>query len=117
MKTLIALLALTFSVNAYAGPKVVYSCISDTDLLVTFNANYGELSVMKKGGEVLVDADDGYDHMAGQLESFPPQPFVSVWHHEETEKVVLSLHAPTPFQPYTGTYVDFDGKSHNLNCL
>lgn len=118
MRTLLSIIVLTFATNAFAdNGSSVYSCITDSDLLVRYNAYYGELTVSDKNGEILVDHDDGHNMQDLQLEVFPVIHQITVWHHEEPDFPVIFLSRRGDSGAYLGKYTDYDGVDHKLTCL
>lgn len=115
MKILIATLILVFSSAAQATQ---YSCLSEDGSLITYNSNYGEISVMAADGTMVVDGDDGFDQKVLSLEVFPPITSIRVHHHEEVDVPVLNIsYLNIHDRPYSGTYYSNDGRALSLKCL
>ena len=133
MKTLIATLALAFAFTAsarslhpdtfnssrlFVTEADVLSCVTEEGHLVKINFNYGEIVEMDQQGNILLDYDDGYDWQSLQLESFPAQESVHVWHHEEPDVTVVSLRKVVGDSgPYKGSYLNTNGETVSMNCL
>lgn len=118
MRQLIALLALTFATNSFAANSSdVLVCKTTQDSMgIEFNFKYGELTVVDKDGNILVE-DDGYNHQLMQLEVFPPIDSLTIWRHEEPETIILSLTRESELEAYRGRYLANDGKVHNVICF
>lgn len=119
MKTLIALLTLTFAINANAGAiDTTLSCLTSEGNLVVYNGNYGELSEMDPQGRMLLEYDDGYDASWLNLESLPPQEQITVWHHEETDIVVLAVSRVAYVgDRFKGRYLNTEGSYVSVTCM
>ena len=119
MRTLIALLVIAFATTVQAAEHdKVYTCLTEDGQLIKYNANFGEMSVMKKDGTVVMDHDDGYDEKVTYIETFPVTIEISVFHHEEPETTILEFSYMDPHAaPHSGYFRTDEGKVLNINCL